>query len=62
MFSSILCGLEALTSRGELEGLAVHPEDIPEAYRSLPVDLLSLEEPPDMMRQSESFSVFLERP
>ena len=43
MFSSILCGLEALTSRGELEGLAVHPEDIPEAYRSLPVDLLSLD-------------------
>lgn len=43
MFSSILCGLEALTSRGELEGLAVHPEDTPEAYRSLPVDLLSLD-------------------
>ncbi len=43
MFSSILYGLEALTSRGELEGLAVHPEDIPEAYRSLPVDLLSLD-------------------
>ncbi len=43
MFSSILCGLEALTSRGKLEGLAVHPEDIPEAYRSLPVDLLSLD-------------------
>lgn len=43
MFSSIFCGLEALTSRGELEGLAVHPEDIPEAYRSLPVDLLSLD-------------------
>ena len=43
MFSSLLCGLEALTSRGELEGLAVHPEDIPEAYRSLPVDLLSLD-------------------
>ena len=43
MFSSIFCGLEALTSRGELEGLAVHPEDTPEAYRSLPVDLLSLD-------------------
>ena len=43
MFSSILCGLEALTSRGELEGLAVHPEDTPEAYRSLPVDMLSLD-------------------
>lgn len=43
MFSSILCGLEALTSRGELEGLAVHPEDTPEAYRSLPIDLLSLD-------------------
>ena len=43
MFSSILYGLEALTSRGELEGLAVHPEGTPEAYRSLPVDLLSLD-------------------
>ena len=43
MFSSILHGLEALTSRGELEGLAVHPEGTPEAYRSLPVDLLSLD-------------------
>ncbi len=43
MFSSILYGLEALTSRGELEGLAVHPEGNPEAYRSLPVDLLSLD-------------------
>ena len=33
MFSSIPCGLEALTSYGELEGLAAHPEDTPEAYR-----------------------------
>ena len=31
MFSSIPCGLEALTSYGELEGLAAHPEDTPEA-------------------------------
>lgn len=43
MFSSIPCGLEALTSYGELEGLAAHPEDTPEAYRSQPVDLLSLD-------------------
>ena len=43
MFSSIPCGLEALTSYGELEGLAAHPEGTPEAYRSLPVDLLSLD-------------------
>ena len=43
MFSSIPCGLEALTSYGELEGLAAHPEDTPETYRSQPVDLLSLD-------------------